>query len=150
MLAERDGRMTRRRQQKTEGDLDITPMIDVTFLLLIFFMVTSTMQATPDKDLPPAVSGENANAGNFLDLSILTPSSEGEESPLLLEGNLVSLDRLSDDLQQQLRGGPVNVMVYAERDVRSGFVGEVEDVLKELEGGLEHKLEYKFAVRDYR
>ena len=150
MVAERDGRMTRRKRQKIDGDLDITPMIDVTFLLLIFFMVTSTMQATPDKDLPPAVSGENANAGNFVDLSILTPASEGEDSPLLLEGRLVSLDRLSDDLQQRLRGGPVNVMVYAERDVRSGFVGEVEDVLNDLDGEQEYELEYKFAVRDYR
>ena len=36
-----------RAKKKDEADLDITPMIDVTFLLLIFFMVTSTMQGTP-------------------------------------------------------------------------------------------------------
>ena len=38
-----------------DGEMDITPMIDVTFLLLIFFMVASTMQGTPDIDVPPAV-----------------------------------------------------------------------------------------------
>lgn len=146
MVTARDGSFGRRKRQGNDGDLDITPMIDVTFLLLIFFMVTSTMQATPDKDLPPAVSGENANAGNFLDLSILTAAADAEESPVLLEGRLVTLDRLREDLDQRARGGPVNIIVYAERDVRSGFVAEVEDVLSEIEGDLE----YKFAVSDYR
>lgn len=146
MLAGSDGKLTRRKRQGSEGDLDITPMIDVTFLLLIFFMVTSTMQATPDKDLPPAVSGENANAGNFLDLSILTPPAGSEDSPVMLEGDAVSLDELEETLQQRARGGPVHVMVYAERDVRSGFVGEVENVLNGVDGDLE----YKFAVRDFR
>ncbi len=146
MLTDPHRKSARRRQQGLEGDLDITPMIDVTFLLLIFFMVTSTMQGTPDKDLPPAVSGENANAGGFSDLSILTPPSDAEESPVLLDGTLVSLDRLGEDLQQRAMGGPVRLMIYAERDVRSGFVGEVEDVLNAVEG----TLEYKFAVRDYR
>ena len=50
------------KKKKDEADLDITPMIDVVFLLLIFFMVTSTMQGTPDRDIPPASSGTNANA----------------------------------------------------------------------------------------
>lgn len=146
MLQNTDGKMTRRKRSGADGDLDITPMIDVTFLLLIFFMVTSTMQGTPDKDLPPAVSGENANAGGFLDLSILTPPAGTEDSPVMLEGDVVSLDQLAESLQQRAMGGPVSVMVYAERDVRSGFVGEVEDVLNEVQG----ELEYKFAVRDRR
>jgi len=145
VLAEGNGKLGRRKRRQADGDLDITPMIDVTFLLLIFFMVTSTMQPIPDKDLPPAVSGENANAGGLLDLSILTPAGDDEESPVMLEGELVTLDALNDDLEQRAREGIVNILIYAERDVRSGFVGEVEDVLNEVEGDVV----YKFAVRDY-
>ncbi len=48
----------RRRPATEEMDLDITPMIDVTFLLLIFFMVASTMQATAENDIPPAKHGD--------------------------------------------------------------------------------------------
>lgn len=51
----------RRAGSKNEGELDMTPMVDVTFLLLIFFMVTAafTMQKsfqvpTPDQDAPSA------------------------------------------------------------------------------------------------
>jgi biopolymer transport protein ExbD len=46
-------------QGETEADLDMTPMVDVTFLLLIFFMVTAafTMQKSfqvpaPNEDVP--------------------------------------------------------------------------------------------------
>ena len=38
-----------------EEDLDITPMIDMTFLLLIFFMVTSTMKPDEVLDIPRSV-----------------------------------------------------------------------------------------------
>lgn len=49
-----------KRQPKRELGLDITPLIDVVFLLLIFFMVTTSFT---DKnqltiDLPEAVQGE--------------------------------------------------------------------------------------------
>ena len=145
MLAEGDGKLGRRKRRQTDGDLDITPMIDVTFLLLIFFMVTSTMRPAPNKDLPPAVSGENVNAAGPLDLSILTPAGDDEESPVMLDGQIVTLDALNDDLEQLARGGAVNILIYAERDVRSGFVGEVEDVLNDVEG----EVVYMFAVRDY-
>ena len=134
-----------KKKKKDEADLDITPMIDVTFLLLIFFMVTSTMRPALNKDLPPAVSGENVNAAGPLDLSILTPADDDNESPVMLDGQIVTLDALNDNLEERARGGTVNILIYAERDVRSGFVGEVEDVLNEVEGDVV----YMFAVRDY-
>ena len=145
MLAESDGKLGRPKRQQIDGDLDITPMIDVTFLLLIFFMVTSTMRPALNKDLPPAVSGENVNAATPLDLSILTPVGEDNESSVMLDGEIVTLDALNDNLEERARGGIVNILIYAERDVRSGFVGEVEDVLNEVEGDVV----YMFAVRDY-
>lgn len=48
------------REQRTEdGDMDMTPMVDVTFLLLIFFMITAAFslqkafdQPLPDNDQP--------------------------------------------------------------------------------------------------
>jgi hypothetical protein len=37
---------TTRQRKKVDDEIDITPMIDCVFLLLIFFMVTSTMKGT--------------------------------------------------------------------------------------------------------
>lgn len=41
-----------------EDELDMTPMIDMTFLLLIFFMVTSTISPYAELQLPEAQAGD--------------------------------------------------------------------------------------------
>jgi len=40
-------------QFRSQGDLDMTPMVDVTFLLLIFFMVTASFSLMRTLDQPP-------------------------------------------------------------------------------------------------
>ena len=47
----------RPRRQLEDTEMDITPMIDVTFLLLIFFIVASKMEESANVPLPPAVTG---------------------------------------------------------------------------------------------
>ena len=42
----------RKKNPEPDTEIDITPMIDVTFQLLIFFMVTSTMQGNPPAEIP--------------------------------------------------------------------------------------------------
>jgi biopolymer transport protein ExbD len=43
---------------KDDSEMDITPMIDMTFLLLIFFIVCSKMDPGATINLPPAKHGE--------------------------------------------------------------------------------------------
>ena len=141
------GRYSLRRRRQAQGaDLDITPMIDVTFLLLVFFMVTSTMQIDVSKDLPPAVSGDNANMQGYRDLAILSPTAPGVDSRIQLDGKERTLDELQRDIEQLAAIGPVKLMISAERDARNGFVGEVEMVINQIDGDIE----YKFAVLDRR
>lgn len=135
-----------KKKRSGDGDLDITPMIDVTFLLLIFFMVTSTMKATPDQDIPAAESGMKANLNDMLKLTILASASTPEGGAIMMEERLLTPDELFTRLTDQARGGPVRIMVYAERDVKSGFVGEVEDVINSIDGDVG----YQFAVQDFR
>jgi len=49
----------RRRQEDTE--MDITPMIDITFLLLIFFIVASKLDSDASITLPTARHGNQVN-----------------------------------------------------------------------------------------
>ena len=44
-------------QSETKTELSITPMIDVTFLLLVFFLVCSKVATQDAVDLPPARYG---------------------------------------------------------------------------------------------
>jgi biopolymer transport protein ExbD len=50
-------RSGRRRSRMDDIDMDITPMIDMTFLLLIFFLVSSTPDQQTAIDLPAAQHG---------------------------------------------------------------------------------------------
>ena len=63
--------MNFRRKQKEDLDLNLTPLIDVVFLLLIFFMVTTTFdRETQLKIELPQASGEQKKATELLEVSI--------------------------------------------------------------------------------
>jgi biopolymer transport protein ExbD len=65
----------RRKRAGEEAEMDITPMIDCTFLLLIFFLVTSKMKPEVAVDLPKARHGAVVVEQSSV---ILTVSKEGE------------------------------------------------------------------------
>ncbi len=46
-------RRRRRKKEAAEADMDMTPMIDVVFLLLIFFMITATFHLQTGMNFPP-------------------------------------------------------------------------------------------------
>ncbi|NQU20984.1 MAG: biopolymer transporter ExbD [Candidatus Nealsonbacteria bacterium] len=50
-----------RRRVKNSADLDITPMIDIVFLLLIFFIVASVPDPQVEADLPHARHGKGVD-----------------------------------------------------------------------------------------
>ena len=119
-----------------DADLDITPMIDVTFLLLIFFMVTSTMHDEA-LDIPTSVHGLGVEANS----AILITISAGEP-PLI---NLVEDKNQTEDpttvgpsVQARMQQGRKHVIIKAERMVQHGFVQKVtreaNTVIKEFEG----------------
>jgi len=140
-----DAAFTRERSEY-DADLDITPMIDVTFLLLIFFMVTSTMQPDEALDIPTSVHGLGVETNS----AILITISAGEP-PLI---NLVEDKNLTEDhttvgpyVQARMQQGRKHVIIKAERLVQHGFVQKVtreaNTVIKEFEGA-----RFSIAVED--
>ena len=66
-------------RKKVPLDISLTPMIDVVFLLLIFFMVTTTFnQQTSIKINLPQANGEQAE--NINKQLVLTIDAKGGES----------------------------------------------------------------------
>ena len=140
-----DAAFTKQRSSN-DADLDITPMIDVTFLLLIFFMVTSTMKPDEVLDIPTSVHGLGVEANSAIQITI----SAGEP-PMI---NLVEDQNLTDDpemvgpyVKAGLDGGSRHVIIKAERLVRHGFVQKVtreaNNVIKEYDGA-----KFSIAVED--
>ncbi len=64
--------MNLRPHAKKSPEVDITPLIDVVFLLLIFFMVSTTFdrEAQITVELPEATGEEAKHAPNELDITI--------------------------------------------------------------------------------
>jgi biopolymer transport protein ExbD len=74
-----------RRGKVEEADMDITPMIDMTFLLLIFFMVSSRIAAKATVDLPKARHGDVIG---MKDAVILTVAA-GDPVPRVYAGDAI-------------------------------------------------------------
>jgi len=107
--------------------INITSLIDVLFLLLIFFMVSSTFLEQPGMklDLPTAKSFEVQEQREL----VVHISREGE---LFLGEKPVGLDSLRVQLQREMAGDRERSLVLrADKEAAHGRVVEVMDVAKQ-------------------
>lgn len=127
-----------KRIDSDDEDLDITPMIDVTFLLLIFFMVTSNMKQAATVNIPPARHGMGVQMSKSTVLTIF--NSDGEPEIYLSDGTKdngpVSTEEVTAYVNQGVTEGKLNVIIKADTDLPSGFVEEVARAANEVEAEL--------------
>ena len=125
---------TPRKSRTEEAELDITPMIDVTFLLLIFFMVTSTMQPDAVPKLPDAKYGEGADQSNSVVVSILYNDGNPKIVCADGDGTAATLEDVEEYTDREIKGGKTGVIIKAGRDVPFKFV---RDVSKAVQGDVD-------------
>lgn len=65
------------KRDPSDGELDITPMIDITFLLLAFFVVVSRMDPQASVILPLASFTESVSEKSSVTLVIVSDGEEG-------------------------------------------------------------------------
>jgi len=137
----------RKRRSLPDAEIDITPMIDVTFQLLIFFMVTSTMQGNPPADLPPSMSGGSIEVAKVINVVVRPAAVSGEAPQIELNREPVNLEELKLLLEEQSRArvDGIHVMILADRTMKNGDLNEVEVLLSEISG-----VTYHFGVQDRR
>ena len=109
--------------------LEITPLVDVVFLLLIFFLLTATYVQNPNLDisLPKASVDQVANHQKDFTIAI---KADGE----LRYNNVVeSLETLEGILSSEYAEGEDSVVVVrADEGSRHGRVVEVMDLAKRI------------------
>jgi biopolymer transport protein ExbD len=136
-----------KKKKNEDADLDITPMIDVVFLLLIFFMVTSTMDDQKAANVPPAVHGVGADANKATIVSVIADEAGGVGRVILGDDpggeEIVNLDLVRRHVQAGFNDGKELVIIKAERDVKEGRVQEVLKVLADIDG-----LKFAIGVQD--
>ncbi len=121
--------MKLKRQNNPELDVDMTPMIDMVFLLLVFFMCAATMSQvdfTPDIKLPiaprAAVPDDLRNRGtiNILSPGFVLASGEtvSESSPYMVSGELMDKARLTEVIAEHAEQDPtLRVYMRIDRNV---------------------------------
>ncbi len=119
------------KKKPAEAELDITPMIDVTFLLLIFFRVTSTMQPDPAVVVPEAKNGQGVDSQNAVIISILMQN----ERPKIVcadgDGSEATLDEVTRYTSDEIGAGKERVIIKADRAVPYGTLQEVAQAVQE-------------------
>jgi biopolymer transport protein ExbD len=124
----------KRPQPDEDEDVDMIPLIDVSLVLLIFFMLTASVGASVFVPTPPADYGDLARntegivigvnmAGDSIFYSISEGSKPPEEGDAEIQTREKLLERLDELLKQKT--GPVEVTINAHKDVKSGLVRQI-------------------------
>lgn len=125
-------RLLRPRKKLEEAEMDITPMIDCTFLLLIFFLVSSKMNAGEMVDLPPARHGSVA----IVKESIILTVTKGEgDIPNVYKGDTTDVASLLDSTTLAVQ--ETSIQAYVEEEVQNDPTKV--NVLIKAERGLKHR-----------
>lgn len=135
-----------KKKSTVDAEMDITPMIDCTFLLLIFFMVTSTMDSSKQSNVPPAKHGVGIDARGASFVTLKADPGGGPPEMILgdVKGETVnSLDLVKRKVEQDFANGKKICIIKADRDVHSGKVQEVLKTLSEIDG-----LSFAVGVQD--
>lgn len=108
---------------RIHSHLDIAPLIDIVFLLLVFFMLTSTFLVPEaiELELPESAS---ATATDITPITVALNAS-GE---LALNGNAISLDQLRQAIKPLIADN-TDVAITLKSDART----EVQQLLKVMD-----------------
>ncbi len=114
----------KRRVFLEKGHLDIAPLIDVIFLLLVFFMLTSSFIFQPGIkiNLPKALTSEVIQRENLI--IVIT-----EDNSIYIDERLIDTDELSSRLRIAARESKP-ILIKADRKASLGRVVEIWDLCR--------------------
>lgn len=124
-------RSVRRERSGAAAEVNMAPLIDMVFILLIFFLVTTTFtrEAGIRVDKPRAAATESLDSKS---LRVAIAAS----GAIYVEGTRLSLDGLKGRLRSYVRsaGGrstPTNLVIVPDERVPAGRLVEVMDAAKQ-------------------
>ncbi len=126
------------RKKREDDEMDITPMIDITFLLLIFFIVCSTMDPTKIGQIPEA---DNGLAISSKDSAVIFINPSGPDNVVLsqYDGTEFSTDEdaqaseiieyITAEMEQSIGRSKRHVMLFGDGEVKVGQVTRIQKII---------------------
>ncbi len=117
---------THRSQQNVAATVNMTPLIDMVFILLIFFLVTSsfTKEAGIEVSRPAAASGESQDTVSI----IIAVSKEGD---IWLDNQKIDIRSVRPQIESLHAQNPEGtVVIMADKDARMGTAIQVLDQVR--------------------
>lgn len=116
-----------RRNKEEEPILGITPLIDIVFLLLIFFMLTSHFHVASGVPIRLPKVTQSAYESKLQEI-ICAIDREGH---IYLKGEKTDLKALSPKLQALVEKGElIQLVLQADKEVKHGRVVQIMDLAK--------------------
>ena len=115
-----------RRASAEEAEVDLTPMLDVVFIMLIFFIVTASFvkESGMDVNRPDAATATLKPRGNIL--VAITPSGQ-----IWIDKRQVDVRALRANLERLHAENPQGaVVIQADEDSKNGLLVAVMDAAK--------------------
>jgi biopolymer transport protein ExbD len=128
-------RFTRRKSQRSDFEIVVTSMLDINFLLIMFFMLTAQFQRTTHARMNlPQEKGEKQVQVDEAGVVINVLAS----GDIVVSNQTVDMDALRVMVKEQLdkrSGQPaaaLKLMIRADRDASTGHLNRVVSMLREL------------------
>ena len=137
-IDEEDDNLHLPRKKRDDDEMDITPMIDITFLLLIFFIVCSTMDPTKIGKIPEAENGLAIAAKNSA-VIFINPGSGDDVVLSRMDGTEFSIDEdaqaseiieyITSELEKSMGASKQHVMLFGDGEVKVGQVTRIQKII---------------------
>ncbi len=117
-----------RRTKREDPRLDITPLVDVVFLLIIFFTITTTFTTTSGIDIKlPSSNSERIIERD--DKILITIQTDGT---IWVDDGNISMSRLGSRLEGLFnQNNDALVVIQADESVKHGLVVKVMDLAQQ-------------------
>ena len=116
----------RRAREREESEVNLTPMLDVVFIMLIFFIVTASFvkEAGIDVSRPPAATAERKERGN-----ILVAITENDQ--IWMDRRQVDPRALRANIERLHAENPQgSVVIQADKNSKNGLLVQVMDAAR--------------------
>ena len=113
------------KKNREESEINITPMLDIVFIMLIFFIVTTSFvkEISIDVNRPTKSPIKEQKKSEVISVRI---SGEGQ---IFVQDRLITLDAVRANIESNLALKPqATVVVVSDREADAGFLVKVIDL----------------------